>query len=345
MARPSVEPPSASLLVPAIARYARGRGADVELLACRFGLPADVCDRDEVQSAMATPNDLFESLARALGEPDVALRVGAAMPTRRYPLGDLAAGASSTLRDALGRLARYATLLHPAFEAAVEEHEGAARWRLATPGHARGVGRFLHELALAHALTRCREGTGDALPVTRAWFAHARPSELAPLHDFFGTRELSFGDVDSGFELERALLDHPMRGDDPRMLATVEPLAESELRRLPRSTTPLGARVAAHLESALPGGADIELVARAMHMSERTLQRRLEQEGTNFSDVLDRVRLEVAQRRLGDPTASLAEVAADLGFSDLATFSRAFKRWTGEPPGQWRRAARPPAPR
>jgi AraC-like DNA-binding protein len=345
MARPTVEPPSASALVPAIARYARDRGADIEQLVCRFALPGDVCDCDDVEVATATPNELLETLARTLGEPDIALRVGAAMPTRRYPFGDLAAGASSTLRDALGRLARYVRLLHPAFDAVVEENGTRAALRVATPGHVRGVGRFLHELALAHVLSRCREGAGDALPATLAWFAHARPPELAPLHSFFGTRDLSFGDADSGFELDRAMLDRPMRGGDPKMLATIEPLAESELRRLPRSTTPLGARVAAHLVNALPSGADIERVARAMHMSERTLQRRLEQEGTHYSEVLDRVRLDVAQRRLADPSVSVAEVAADLGFSDLATFSRAFKRWTGEPPGQWRRAARRPAPR
>ncbi len=72
-------------------------------------------------------------------------------------------------------------------------------------------------------------------------------------------------------------------------------------------------------------------------MSARTLQRRLEEEGTRFSEVLDRVRLEAARAALSDPDTTLTDVAYRLGFGDLATFSRAFKRWTGKPPGQWRR--------
>jgi AraC-like DNA-binding protein len=71
-------------------------------------------------------------------------------------------------------------------------------------------------------------------------------------------------------------------------------------------------------------------------MSPRTLQRRLELEGTTFSEVLDRARLEAARGLLADRDLPLAKVSARLGFSDVATFSRAFKRWTGMPPGQWR---------
>jgi AraC-like DNA-binding protein len=75
-----------------------------------------------------------------------------------------------------------------------------------------------------------------------------------------------------------------------------------------------------------------------MHMSTRTLQRQLEQEGTRFTELLDEVRCDRARELLTDPSVTLADVAFRLGFADLATFSRAFKRWTGKPPGQWRRS-------
>jgi len=73
-------------------------------------------------------------------------------------------------------------------------------------------------------------------------------------------------------------------------------------------------------------------------MSSRTLQRRLEREDTTFTEVLDGVREELARSLLPDHALSLAEIAYRIGFSDLATFSRAFKRWTGKPPGQFRRS-------
>jgi AraC-like DNA-binding protein len=92
--------------------------------------------------------------------------------------------------------------------------------------------------------------------------------------------------------------------------------------------------VAARLSATLPDGVDVTVVAAALHMSPRTLQRRLEEEGTAFTEVLDRVRLELARDALRARATSLTTLAFRLGFADLATFSRAFKRWTGQPPGQ-----------
>ena len=352
MPRPRNEPPSPSSIAPAVVRYARDAGLDVGLLAMRFGLPADVEERDEVAVGPAIPSELLEWVARARGEPYLGLRLGAAMPVRRYGFAELAVRASATRRQALVLLARYAPMLHTGFEASFEEGEasdegsgegsGEGRWILRTPGSPRGVGRQVHELALAHALAHAlghpRAGSGVRIGATRVWFAHARPPDLEPIHAFFGTRELAFGCPDSGIALDRAALDGPMEGVDARMLATAEPLADEALkaRAIAGAGAPLSGRVAARLAATLPGGTDVADVAGALHMSARTLQRRLEEEGTRFTELLDRVRLERARLELGHPERSLTEIAFRLGFGDLATFSRAFKRWTGKPPGQWR---------
>ena len=340
MPRPRKEPPSPSSLVPAVVRYARARALDVDLLVCRFGLPADVEESDEVAVAPDSPNELLEWVARACGEPDIALRLGAALPTRRYGFADLAVRASPTLRDALGRMARYAPLLHVDLDASLDEDVTEGRWVVRTPRRPRGLGRYVHEFVLAHAMAQCRAGAPAIIAATRAWFVHARPPNLEPLVTFFGTRDLSFGCPDSGVALGRALLDTPMPAGDERMLATIEPLAEAALHARAGVAPPasLAARVAARVASTIPEGTDIADVARGLHMSARTLQRRLEEEGTRFTEVLDGVRLDLARRALADPRATLTAVAFRLGFADLATFSRAFKRWTGKPPGQWRQS-------
>jgi AraC-like DNA-binding protein len=169
------------------------------------------------------------------------------------------------------------------------------------------------------------------------WFAHPRPPELAPLRAFFGTSEIAFGCEDSGYAMPRAALDCAMKFADARTVETIAPLVDAELASRPQLAS-FAARVGAHVASSLPAGTDVAAVARALHMSARTLQRRLEQEHTRFSQVLDDARLRVARRLLANPAATLTEVAFRLGFADLATFSRAFKRWTGRPPGQWRRS-------
>jgi AraC-like DNA-binding protein len=157
------------------------------------------------------------------------------------------------------------------------------------------------------------------------------------VHDFFATTDVAFGCEDSGIALAREELDRPMRLADVHSAGMLASLVDAELAARPQGSS-LAARVEAFVAAALPGGTDVDDVARAMHMSARTLQRRLEQEQTRFGEVLDRARLDVARRLLADRGVTMADVAARVGFSDVATFSRAFKRWTGQPPGQWRRS-------
>jgi AraC-like DNA-binding protein len=337
MARPSKEPPSLSSLVPAIVRHARGRGLDLEGLGWRFGLPPDAADREDLLAPADTANELLQLVARNTGEDDVALRVASELTANRLRLVELVVRASATLRDALGSLARWAPLIHDGFEGSLKEEGDDARWTLATPRRPRGLGRFVHELALAHALLQSKATQSGALCPSRVWFAHPRPSSLSALHAFFGTSDLAFGCADSGFALARTLLDRPIATADARTVEAIRPLVDSQLQQHPNAAS-LAHRVAIHVASALPRAADVREVARAMHMGGRTLQRQLEQEDTSFTRVLDEVRLERARQLLGDPALSVTDIAFRLGFADLATFSRAFKRWTGKPPGLWRRS-------
>jgi AraC-like DNA-binding protein len=88
----------------------------------------------------------------------------------------------------------------------------------------------------------------------------------------------------------------------------------------------------------LPDGRpDIRLVSQVVRLSPRTLQRRLHAEGLTFAGVVARARFAEALRMLDDPTRKVIEVALDLGYSDPAHFTRAFERWTGLTPREYRR--------
>lgn len=90
----------------------------------------------------------------------------------------------------------------------------------------------------------------------------------------------------------------------------------------------------------LQGSPTVFSVARELHMSARTLARRLEREGTTFSDLLDQLRQELALRYVGHHELAFTEIAFRLGFSHVEAFYRAFKRWTGQTPLTYRRARR-----
>ncbi len=306
------------------------------LLALRLGLEEGEVEKDEVSATEAMVEDALEGAATLLTEPHLSLRLPADLPLRRYGLAELAARSTTSLREGLARMARYASLIHPAIVCALEESGAQASWIQRAPLRPRGIGRHAEEYALSHVVTYMRRDTGRPLAPSRVWFAHARPPDIAPIHRFFATRDVSFGCEASGFALPRGELDLELRSADARLLATADDLAEAALRALPR-TTELAATVASRVEALLPGNATIGAVASALHMSDRTLQRKLDSEGASFSEIVDGVRERLARRWLADERRTLSEVTFALGFSDLATFSRAFKRWTGTPPGAWRR--------
>ena len=330
------ESPSPSPLPPALLRWLAARGvaaSDTSLLAARFGLPPDAAERDDAPITPTGLDELLEATAMLVGDPYLALRLPAELPFRRYGLHELAARASGTVREAMQRVARYASLIHPRMSFALEEAAGEARWHHQMLGYPRGVGRASNEYAVGSAFLHLSRSGGVA---RRIWFMHPRPRDLGPLHRFFGTRELDFGCDDNGLAFDAALLDRATPEGDARLLATVEPLAEEALRAQPPAHD-FSVEVATKIRALLPDAGTVDDVAAALHMSARTLQRRLGEAGTQFSEVLDGVRADEAKRALLSSAVPLAEIAWKLGFADLATFSRAFKRWTGLPPGTFRR--------
>jgi AraC-like DNA-binding protein len=335
-ARKPKESPSPSPLPPALMRWLGARGIDASLLAARFGLLADVAERDDAPITPTALDELLEAAGVLVGEPYLALRLPAELPFRRYGLHELAARASGTVREATQRIARYASLIHPRMTFALDEDASEARWRQQMRGYPRGVGRVSNEYALGAALMHLVRSTGATVEARRVWFMHPRPRDLGPLHRFFGTRDLDFGRDDNGFAFDAALLDRPTPGGDPLLLATVEPLAEAALRAQPPAHD-FSVEVATRIRALFPDAANVDAVAAALHMSARTLQRRLGEAGAQFSEVLDAVRADEARHALLGSDVPLAEIAWRLGFADLATFSRAFKRWTGQPPGTYRR--------
>ncbi|MDB4967136.1 MAG: Transcriptional regulator, AraC family [Myxococcales bacterium] len=335
----SKEVPSSSPLPPALLRWLAARGLDASLVAARVGLPADAAERDEVLITPSRADEMMQEAAALVGDPFLALRLPAELPFRRYGLHEVAARAAGTVQEALERTTRYASLIHPRLELTLEVAGTEARWRQRMRGYPRGIGRATHEYGLGSAAWHLGRAVERATVATRVWFVHARPRDLAPYHRFFGTRELDFGCDDNGYAFDAALLALPMTEGDPRLLATVEPLAEAALRAQPPARD-FADEVAARIRALLPDSAGVEAVAAALHMSARTLQRRLGETGAQFSEVLDAVRADEARRALVEGELPLAEIGWRLGFADLATFSRAFKRWTGKPPGTFRRDGR-----
>jgi AraC-like DNA-binding protein len=117
--------------------------------------------------------------------------------------------------------------------------------------------------------------------------------------------------------------------------------SSADLPTAPSETDSLVQTARSKLMSQLAGGeVGLGTLARSMHMSERTLRRRLSERGTSYQALLDELRSTQARKLVGHGSEPVDQIAQRLGFSDTSSFFHAFKRWTGQTPAQFRRTVR-----
>jgi AraC-like DNA-binding protein len=131
----------------------------------------------------------------------------------------------------------------------------------------------------------------------------------------------------------------PTERGDESLAKLMEEHARILAERLPGPRLGIVSDVRQAILESLPENPGADDVARNLHLSTRTLQRKLAGAGASFSEVVDGVRSELAKEYLLDHSVRISEVAFLLGFSEQSSFNRAFRRWTGEPPRRWREKA------
>jgi AraC-like DNA-binding protein len=282
--------------------------------------------------------DAWRLASAASADEALGLHLALSIPRGSLDLVEYAFRASETLGAALARFARYGRLVNDRLGTRLLGEEGERRFVVGQIGSA-PADRHRAELALAFVLRLARETTGSDVVPVEVCFAHAAPASdfdhrrffRAPLQFAAGVNAIAFAAADAA---------RPLCSADPALAALVKRRLEAALARgaVPPSGTSVAGRVrqllAEQVGSSEPTAAG---VARALGMSERTLSRRLDAEGTSFRELLDRLRGETAAALLRDPTLPIAEIAFFLGYSEPAAFHRSFKRWTGRTPLAYRR--------
>jgi AraC-like DNA-binding protein len=182
-----------------------------------------------------------------------------------------------------------------------------------------------------------RHLTGGAGSPAEVRFIHHQPEDVREHRRVFGSVP-RFGHSRNELLLRRQELDAPVLLADPELLERLEPVAHDRIFRIYRPDS-WSERVAQTLQRLLAKGEKpgIEQVASELAVGTRSLQNRLKEEGTSYREILDHARKELALDYLKKPGMPLCDIAFLLGFSEQSTFNHAFQRWTGRPPGQFRK--------
>ena len=336
MGRPTKTTAASSRLAPRLLRWLRERGVGVDAIVRRLRLPSNAESAEEIALAPEEFETLMAMAARAVQDPLLAVHLPELLDWPSYHIGELAARASPTLRDAFGRVARYASLFYAHLEFAIDDRgdEFVVTHRLRRGGRET---RYSNEYALSSTLINARRLSGIDVAPRRVFFSHREPPESDLLRRHFGTDEISFDRAENGIVFAAEDAARASLGHDARLLATAEKLADGALRANP-AVPNFVAEVVAKVRKELPGGKfGASDIARKLRLSTRTLQRRLEAEGTTFTALCDSARKDAAIDAVREGSVALVEAAGRAGFADSAAFGRAFKRWTGHSPGAYRK--------
>lgn len=310
-------------------------GLDAEVLLRAAGLTAAQVEDPDARLPIAAVSALWSAALKESGDPGLGLRVALAVPFGAYRVIDFLAASAPTVGEGLVRVARYFPLINSALAWEITDDGSAKRLALTHPTIPGRLPRPYAEYAVAVTILHCRRASGFDWPLIEVCFAFDAPPSSDAHVRAFGC-PARFGGARSEFVIERSTWDTPSRAPSTELLRTLEDHAARMVESLEAKSV-VQAQVARLIMEELEGGdPSLPKIARRMALSPRTLQRRLELEGSSFGDVLDRTRRELSEAYMKQRDLALTEIAYLLGFSEQSAFTRAFQRWYGVAPSQYR---------
>jgi len=299
----------------------------------RAGLPMGLFDQSKIMVTTEEMFALYSAIREISVEAGIGLKLGSEDRPERYNPVAIAALYSRSFGDALKRIARYKRLVSPQ---EIRVTEGAAEcsvefvWLLAESTEA----PTWIDMCFAWTLTIGRRGTGREINPLRVEFR--RPESHRRLYEKHFGCPVKFGARRNKLIFRAEDVTQPFVTYNPELLELVAPQLEAELKQQLTGVS-LKEQAKGTLKRLLVGEKPrLEDVAAELRISARTLQRRLLEEGMTFHNLVEEARREMARHYLRQPSLELNETAYLLGYEDPNSFIRAFHRWEGISPGEWR---------
>jgi AraC-like DNA-binding protein len=308
-------------------------GLSPEAVLRQAGLPMALFNQEKILVSTEGFFALYRGIADASHDPAFGLKLGTEERVERYDPIKIAALSARSFRDAVERLARYKQLTCPEEIRLVERGNECAVQFVWLLSHAKEP-PLLVDTCFAWIVGIGRRGIGQALNPKRVELERA-PAHREMYEAHFRGR-VKFKARQNALVFSKADMDLPFVTYNAELLAIVAPPLEAELAQHLAQKT-FSEQAKAILKRLLAGQRPgIQDLARELHLSTRTLQRRLTEQGITFQRLLKDARRDLARHYLLHSSVELSETAYLLGYEDANSFFRAFHHWEGTSPGQWR---------
>jgi AraC-like DNA-binding protein len=297
------------------------------------GLPRGLFKLDRILVTTEEFFSLHRGIAEASNDPAIGLKLGTEERVERYDPVRLAALSARSFRDAVERTSRYKQLTCPEEIRLVERGSEFAVQFIWLLAHEQEP-PLLVDVCFAWIVVLAQRGTGRPIRPKRVDLQRASAHRL--MYEAHFHCPVRFKATQNALIFNRADVELPFVTYNADLLAAVAPQLEMELAHQLTQKT-FGEQAKGILKQLLAGQRPaIQDLARELHLSTRTLQRRLTEQGMTFQRLLDDARHELARHYLLHSSRELNETAYLLGYEDANSFFRAFHQWEGISPGQWR---------
>src|ERR1700726_258497 len=316
-------------------------GISVPVVLRRAGLPRYLFDQTRILVSTSELFALWRAVEAVSSDPLVGLRLGVETKTERFhPMG-IAALSTQNLTAAAEHMARYKKLAAPEeILTQLDEAEFSIgfRWLLAVDAEP----QVLTDYCFSWMISLARHGTGTQLNPLRVEYVQQRQN-MRVLERSFGCKVVG-GASRNAIVFRASDATAPFVTRNVELLELLAPQFEEQLRQYKEEDSFIEL-VRRAIQDRLTGQRpSIDVISETLHMSSRTLQRRLQESGSSFQRVLDEARHQMARYYLSNSVLELNEAAYLLGFEDPNSFGRAFRTWEGVPPSDWRETHRSSAP-
>jgi AraC-like DNA-binding protein len=309
-------------------------GLDANALFLQFDLKPEQLINPSAYFKQDNFTRLWHEACRLSENPAIGLTMGNQPTVNSFDAYSYSLMSRATVREALELTARYHEVIGSAAMLSNEFSSKGCRLIIESKGDELPVAYHGFEAALALQIFSLRLVTNQAIKPDYVTFKTPKPNNLAPYDALFQC-PLKFNEPQYAMYINQRDLDIPMIFANESMALHHEKILQKTISELKTNT--LVEHVQDLIYKTLPTGEpNIKAVASMFNMSQRTFQRRLKQHGHTFLELLDSTRKKLAAQYTANPEMSLQEISFLLGFTDNSNFYRAFKRWYGCAPGEYR---------
>ncbi|HSP00043.1 MAG TPA: AraC family transcriptional regulator [Thioalkalivibrio sp.] len=316
-------------------------GVDDTTLLERVGLDPVRLKSTDLRVSQSQASEFVTRAIVESGEPGLGIMLAQELRLPLHGALGIAVMSSRSLEDALDLMTRYLTLRAPHLQVRHGQQDGQAVYAIACGIDPGPLQSFIMDAMLFGCAFMGAQLTGS--PVAGSSI-HRRGPEPAHFHRFRQQIPVPvvYGAKVDAIVIPRSQLALPVCFSDDQLAASSKAQCEEALRLLTEDAG-FACRVRRVIETSHPFPPKLARVASTLFVSERTLKRRLQAEESSFQHLVDQVRLERAGELLQKTIMNLSQIADALGYADAANFTRAFKRWTGQSPRQYRNREPVPA--